>query len=71
MICIVLGHLGNPLINQFVFTFHLPVFFIITGYFFNPEVWGGELSAAPKSNSFRHNCLLETAVSARTAVSQQ
>ncbi len=38
MICIVLGHLGNPFINRFVFTFHLPVFFIITGYFFNPEV---------------------------------
>ena len=37
MICIVLGHQGNPFINRFVFTFHLPVFFIITGYFFNPK----------------------------------
>ena len=35
MICIILGHLGDPLINRFVFTFHLPVFFLITGYFFN------------------------------------
>ena len=33
MICIVLGHLGIPNINRFVFTFHLPVFYLITGYY--------------------------------------
>lgn len=33
MICIVLGHLGNDAINRVVFTFHLPIFFFISGYF--------------------------------------
>jgi len=33
MICIILGHLGNPAINRVVFTFHVPIFFFITGYF--------------------------------------
>lgn len=33
MICIVLGHLGVPEINRIVFTFHVPLFFLITGYF--------------------------------------
>jgi len=33
IICVVLGHLGIAQINQVVFTFHLPIFFIITGYF--------------------------------------
>ena len=35
MICIILGHLGNPNINRVVFTFHVPIFFFITGYFTN------------------------------------
>ena len=35
MICIVLGHLGIADINRFVFTFHLPIFYLITGYFIN------------------------------------
>ena len=33
MICIILGHLGNETINRVVFTFHVPIFFLITGYF--------------------------------------
>ncbi|MBR3225736.1 MAG: acyltransferase family protein [Atopobiaceae bacterium] len=33
MICIVLGHLGSPDINRVVFTFHVPIFYLITGYF--------------------------------------
>ncbi|MBO4680958.1 MAG: acyltransferase family protein [Clostridiales bacterium] len=36
-IAVVLGHLSEPAINRFVFTFHLPVFLIITGYFINPN----------------------------------
>ncbi len=36
MIAIVLGHLQIEQINRFVFTFHIPVFFLITGYFLNP-----------------------------------
>ena len=35
MISIVLGHLGEPNINRFVFTYHLPVFYLISGYFFD------------------------------------
>lgn len=33
IICIILGHLNNSLINRVVFTFHVPIFFFITGYF--------------------------------------
>ena len=35
MVCIILGHLGNTSINKVVFTFHVPIFFFITGYFIN------------------------------------
>lgn len=37
MVCIVLGHLGEPQINRVVFTFHLPIFFLISGYFLKEE----------------------------------
>ncbi len=37
IICIILGHLGNSQINRFVFTFHVPIFFLITGYFINKK----------------------------------
>lgn len=33
MICIVLGHLKQREINHVVFTFHIPVFYLITGYY--------------------------------------
>lgn len=33
IICIVLGHLGYSIIVRFVYPFHVPIFFIITGYF--------------------------------------
>ena len=32
---IILGHLGESNINRIVFTFHVPIFFLITGYFIN------------------------------------
>lgn len=35
MICIILGHLSESNINRIVFTFHVPIFFLITGYFIN------------------------------------
>ena len=35
IICIVLGHLGNSTINRVVFTFHVPIFYLITGFFVN------------------------------------
>jgi fucose 4-O-acetylase-like acetyltransferase len=42
MIAILLGHLGETGINRVVYTFHLPVFFIISGYFFDPDKSFGE-----------------------------
>lgn len=33
MICIILGHQGSWEVNRLVFTFHVPIFFLITGYF--------------------------------------
>lgn len=33
ILCIILGHMGMNEINRVVFTFHVPIFFIITGYF--------------------------------------
>ena len=37
IICIILGHLNNQQINKIVFTFHVPIFFIITGYFISSK----------------------------------
>ncbi len=37
MISIIIGHLGEPAINRVVFTFHVPVFFFITGYFLSDK----------------------------------
>ena len=37
IICIVLGHLGQGSINRVVFTFHVPIFFLISGYFISAE----------------------------------
>lgn len=37
IICIILGHLENWSINRIVFTFHVPIFFFITGYFLNTK----------------------------------
>lgn len=37
IICIILGHLGISEINRFVFTFHVPIFYLITGYFIKAD----------------------------------
>ncbi len=37
IIAIILGHLGNKDLNRVVFTFHVPVFYIISGYFIRKE----------------------------------
>lgn len=37
IICIILGHLGIYNINRVVFTFHVPIFFLISGYFINDK----------------------------------
>ncbi len=38
MLCIIAGHLGHDKINQFVFTFHVPLFFLVSGYFLNDKL---------------------------------
>ncbi len=38
ILCIIAGHLGNARINQFVFTFHVPLFFLVSGYFLNDRL---------------------------------
>lgn len=42
MICIILGHLGISDINRVVFTFHVPVFYFITGFFVSDKKSTGE-----------------------------
>lgn len=37
IISVILGHLGNSSLNRFVFTYHLPCFFLITGYFMSDK----------------------------------
>lgn len=37
LMMIILGHFGVPDINTFVYTFHVPLFFLISGYFFTPK----------------------------------
>lgn len=38
MICIILGHFGIFNINRVVFTFHVPIFFLISGYFIDDKL---------------------------------
>ena len=38
MLCIVLGHLGVAPINYVVYTFHVPIFFLITGWFVSRQL---------------------------------
>ena len=37
IICVILGHLGIYNINRVVFTFHMPIFFLISGYFISTK----------------------------------
>lgn len=37
MLCVILGHLSMNRINTVVFTFHMPLFFLIGGYLFKPQ----------------------------------
>lgn len=38
MLCIIAGHLGIDRVNNFVFTFHVPIFFLISGYFMSDRL---------------------------------
>lgn len=37
ILCVIIGHFGIASINQVVFSFHMPLFFIISGYFLKTE----------------------------------
>lgn len=37
MVCVILGHLSLSAVNMVVFTFHMPLFFIISGYFLKKQ----------------------------------
>lgn len=48
--CIVLGHQGVSDINRFVFTFHVPIFFLLAGCFFTEGAsWGQYLKTKARS----------------------
>jgi len=38
MLCIILGHFNVGVVNRIVFTFHVPIFFFITGYFISDKL---------------------------------
>lgn len=52
MYSIVLGHLGNSTINRFVFTYHLPIFYLISGYFFHYPQETDKIFLRKKARSF-------------------
>lgn len=37
IIAVIIGHMGLSHVNQFVFTFHMPLFFLIAGYFISDK----------------------------------
>lgn len=37
MIFVILGHMEDPTIDRFIFSFHMPMFFLISGYFQSAE----------------------------------
>ena len=38
IVCVMLGHLGVEVIDRVVFTFHMPLFFLLSGYFINSDI---------------------------------
>ncbi|PWM44342.1 MAG: hypothetical protein DBX43_02390 [Coriobacteriia bacterium] len=37
MLCIIAGHFGIASANRFVYTFHVPLFFLLSGYFLSTK----------------------------------
>ena len=33
ILAVIAGHMGNSAVNKLVFSFHMPLFFVIIGYF--------------------------------------
>ncbi|OUP10066.1 acyltransferase family protein [Collinsella sp. An2] len=50
MLCIISGHLGITSINSIVYTFHVPLFFLLSGYVFSrkQESWGSYIQKRAK-----------------------
>ena len=42
MLCIIAGHLSRPEVGEVVFSFHVPLFFLIAGYFYHAPKSGVE-----------------------------
>ena len=40
ILLVVYGHLHNP-INTFIYAFHMPLFFFLSGFFIKNVKWGG------------------------------
>lgn len=38
MLCIIAGHMGISIVYKIVFTFHVPIFFLISGYFISQKL---------------------------------
>lgn len=37
ILCVIVGHMGNKMLNQIIFSFHMPLFFVIGGYFLSEK----------------------------------
>lgn len=38
IICVIIGHMNNAGVNRVVFSFHMPLFFLISGYFLSSKL---------------------------------
>ena len=38
IVCVIIGHMGNAGVNRIVFSFHMPLFFLIAGYFMPSKI---------------------------------
>lgn len=38
ILCVILGHMGITSVNKIVFSFHMPLFFVISGYFLSDKM---------------------------------
>ena len=43
IICVIAGHMDNQFIQQIVFSFHMPLFFMISGFFLSSKIAPNEL----------------------------
>lgn len=43
IICVILGHMGNAALDRVIFSFHMPLFFLISGFFLSREKTAKEI----------------------------